>query len=74
MINHQKANTADELRAAVNRHPRGTWITYFEGQTWDVGSSEIGKAALRLSDEGRLVLCQKRIGSDGVFVYYGVVV
>ncbi len=57
-------------------NPRGTWLIYAEGDYADaVHNTPAGRAAWTLHEQGKVVLCQKRISDEPRrYVYVAVVV
>ena len=46
-------------------NPRGTWIIYAQGDYSDsVHNTPVGRAAWALYEQGKVVLCQKRISDE----------
>ena len=56
-------------------NPRGTWLIYHEGDYADsVHNTPVGRAAWTLHEQGKVVLCQKRISDEPRrYVYVAVV-
>lgn len=46
-------------------NPRGTWIIYAQGDyASNVHNTAVGRAAWTLHEQGKVVLCQKRISDE----------
>lgn len=60
----------------IRQNPKGTVIEYHIGSWVDnVGTTAVGKMAMKLYQEGHVVLCQKllRGGDDPQYGYWAVV-
>lgn len=79
LTNHK--DPARALRSAVlgidgiQQNPRGTVITYHEGDYTDqVHNTKAGRAAWELHEQKRVILCQKKIQDEPVrYSYYAVI-